>query len=462
MNTGEMERLSIIMDIVIIGEGKIGATLTEQLSKEGHNITVIDNNPKRVEEIVNLYDVMGLCGNGASYDIQMEAGVNKARLFISASSSDELNILSCLIAKKIGARHTIARVRSPEYSRQMTFMKEELGISMLVNPEYEAANEISRVLRFPSAIKIDSFAKGRVDLAEVKLNAGNPLDGLPVSAIHTKYQVRVLICAVQRGDAAIIPNGEFVLQSGDKIHITASRQELSSFLKMLGIYKQRLKNVMIVGGGKIAFYLTQQLIEAGYYVKIIENNEKRCIELSELLPKAQIIWGDGTDQDILLEEGLEQTDALVSLTGIDEENIIISMFANTKQVDKIVTKVNRISYDILNSIGLETVVSPKLVASSRILRYVRDKQHSGNSSMQTLYKLVGGKAEAMEFNVTEESKCADIPFKQIQFRKEVLVACIIRGNKVIFPGGEDRLLPKDTVIIVTAKSGIQELDDILL
>ena len=450
------------MNIVIVGEGKIGSTLTEYLSKEEHDIVIIDNNAKKVDEIVNSFDVMGICGNGASYDIQMEAGVNKARLFISATSSDELNILSCLIARRIGARHAIARVRNPDYLKQMNFMKEELALSMLVNPEFEAANEIARVIRFPSAIKIDSFAKGRVELAEIKINEGNPLVGQPVHYIHTQYNVKILVCAVQRGDEVIIPNGSFVLHCGDKIHITSSRSEIISFMKLLGMYKQRLKNVMIIGGGKIAYYLTGQLLESGFNVKIIENDEKRCLELSDKLPKAHIINGDGTDQEVLFEEGIGQTDALVSLTGIDEENIIISMFANTIGVKKVITKINRISFDMLNSIGLETVISPKLIASNKILRYVRALQNLGSGSIQTLYKIVNGKAEAMEFNVTEESKCIGIPFKDLKLKKDLLIGCIIRNNKLIFPGGNDMLSPKDNVMVVTANNILKDLDDILL
>lgn len=450
------------MNVVIVGLGKIGATITEYLANTGHNITVIDNNAKVIEQVVNDADVMGICGNGASYTVQLEAGVNKAKLFIAVTASDELNILSCLIAKKAGAENTIARVRNPEYAKQVTFMKEELGLNMLVNPEFEAANEIARVLHFPSAIKIDSFAKGRVELAEVKINEGNPLIGEPISMIHAHFAVRVLICAVQRGEEVVIPRGDFVLQAGDKIHITASRSELSSFMKKLGVYKQRLKKVMIVGGGRIAYYLTKQLLESGQSVKIIEQDEARCLHLSEMLPKAEVICGDGADQDVLLEEGLEQADAVVSLTGIDEENIIISMFANTKGVDKVITKINRISFDMLSSVGLETVISPKQVSANKIVRYVRALENSGTSSMLTLYRLVGGAVEASEFAVVEGLKCIGIPFKDLKLKKNLLIGCIIRNNKLIFPGGNDMLQPKDSVIVVTTNQNLQDLDDILL
>ncbi len=449
------------MNIVIVGLGKIGTTLTKYLAEGNHDVTVIDSNAKVVEAVVDEADVMGISGTGASYDVLMEAGANKAKLFIAMTGSDEMNILSCLIAKKMGAKHTIARVRNPEYSKQLNFMRDELGISMLVNPEYEAANEMARILHFPSAIKIDSFAKGRVELAEVKIKEGNPLIGEPISAVHSKYQVRVLICAVQRGEEVVIPRGDFVLQLGDKIHITASRSELSTFMKKLGIYKQRMKKVMVVGGGKIGYYLTKQLLESGQDVKLIERDEKRCLHLSEMLPKAEIICGDGADQDVLLEEGLEQADALVSLTGIDEENIIISMFANIKGVAKVVTKINRVSFDMLSSVGLETVISPKQVSANKIVRYVRALENSGNSSMLTLYRLVNGAVEAAEFEVVEGLKCVNIPFKDIRLKKNILIGCIIRNNKPIYPGGNDMLLAGDRVVIVTTQN-LQDLDDILL
>ena len=449
------------MNIVIVGLGKIGTTLTKYLAEGNHDVTVIDSNAKVVEAVVDEADVMGISGTGASYDVLMEAGANKAKLFIAMTGSDEMNILSCLIAKKMGAEHTIARVRNPEYSKQLTFMRDELGINMLVNPEYETAYEIARILHFPSALKIESFAKGRVELAEIKIKEGNPLIGEPISIVHSKFQVRVLICAVQRGEEVVIPRGDFVVQEGDKIHITASRTELANFMKKLGIYKQRMKKVMVVGGGKIGYYLTKQLLEAGHDVKLIEKDEKRCAHLSENLPKAEVIYGDGADQEVLLEEGLEQADALVSLTGIDEENIIISMFANIKKVAKVVTKINRVSVDMLNSVGLESVISPKQVSANGVVRYVRALESSGTGSMLTLYRLVDGAVEAAEFEVVEGLDCIGIPFKDIRLKKNLLIGSIIRNNKVIFPGGNDMLLPGDRVVIVTTQN-LQELDDILL
>ncbi len=449
------------MNIVIVGDGKVGSTLTEELAKEGHNIVIIDNNP-RVLEAVDLYDVISVIGNGASYAIQMEADVPHADLLIAATSSDETNILCCMVAKKVGAKHTIARVRNPEYSSQLRFFQEELGLSMVVNPEMEAASEISRILRFPSAIKLDSFAKGRVELAEIRLAPGSPLDGLPIHLLYDRYKVKILICAVQRDSQVIIPDGNFILRVGDKIHITAPHAQLANFLKASGIFKERIKDVMIVGGGKIAFYLARRLLESSMRVTIIEQDAKRCEELSEALPKALVICGDGTDPALLLEEGIEQTDACVSLTGIDEENILISMYAGTKHVNKIVTKINRTTFiDMLSSVGIESMISPKKITTDQIVRYVRAMQNSEGSSVITLYRLVNNQVEAMEFEVEKDAPYVGIPLKQLRLKSNILIACIIRDNKVLFPGGEDRIAVHDNVIVITNDRAIRNLDEIM-
>ena len=382
------------MNIVIVGDGKVGAALTEHLSYEGHDVVVIDKDPKVVEEMVNSYDVMGLCGNGASYSVQKEAGVDKARLLIAATSSDELNILCCLVAKKIGAHHTIARVRNPEYAQQLHFFKEELGLSLVVNPEFAAANEIARVLRFPTALNMESFAGDRVDLAEIEIKADNPLSGMRVSEIG-RFKSRVLICAVQRGEKIYIPNGSFTLETGDRIHITSKRSDMIAFMKELGIYRHRTKNVLISGGGKMGYYLARQLSETGHKVKVIEIDEQRAELLAELLPKATVVHGDGSDRAVLLEQGLDNQDAFVSLTTIDEENIITTMYASSIGVGKTVAKVNRVSYDILQSIGIETAVSSKTIAANQIIGYVRALENSGSSSVQTLYKLVNDRDQAL-------------------------------------------------------------------
>ncbi len=450
------------MNIVIVGDGKVGATLVEHLSLEGHDVVVIDRDQKIVEQMVNSYDVMGICGNGANCEIQLEAGVDTCDLFIAATSSDELNILSCLMAKKAGAGHTIARVRNPDYRNQLPFFKDALGISMVVNPEYDAANEIAKVLRFPNAINIETFYRGLVDLVELKIDAGNPLCNMQMTDISNKFGLKILVCAVQRKNEVIIPRGDFVLQSGDRIHVTAPRGVLVSFMKKLKIYKHRTKDIMIIGGGKMGYYLARQLCETGgYNVKIIESDIERCEKLCEFLPKADIIHGDGTDRRILIEQGLEGQDAFVALTTIDEENIISSMYASSLGVSKTVAKVNRVSYEVLESIGMDSAISSKAIAANRILAYARAIENSGEeSSVQTLYKLVGGQVEALEFKIETDFSQIDIPLRDLKLKRDTLIACIIRNHKVIYPGGNDCIELNDRVVIVTKSNHISSINEI--
>lgn len=449
------------MRIVIVGDGKVGATLVEHLSQEEHDIVVIDRNSKLIDQLVNTYDVMGLCGNGASYEVQKEAGVDDCNLFIAATSSDELNILSCLVAKKIGAAHTVARVRNPDYLKQMHFFKEELGLNLVVNPEFDAANEIAKVLRFPNAINIETFSRGNVDLAEIKIAAGNPLCETAVSDIPRRYSSKVLFCAVQRGTDVYIPRGDFVIKSGDKIHITGARGDIIKFMKKLGIYKHRTKNIMIIGGGKMGYYLARQLCESGgYNVKIVEINEERCKHLSEVLREAAIINADGTDRAVLCEQGLEHQDAFVALTTIDEENIISAMYASSLGISKTVAKVNRVSYQVLESIGVDSAFSSKSIAANRIIAYARALENSGESSVQTLYKLVGGQIEALEFKITADFKGIDIPLKNLNIHKDILIASIIREDKVIFPDGNDHIELGDNVVIVAKSKQLTSINQI--
>lgn len=451
-----------IMKIVIIGDGKVGRTITEHLAKEGHDVVVIDNNPKVIEECVNTFDVKGICGNGASYNVQKEAGVAGAGLLIAVTSSDELNILCCLVAKKMGVGQTIARVRNPDYSSQMYIMRDELGLSMIVNPELDAAREISRILRFPSAIKLDSFANGKVDLVEIKIDEKSPLVGKSLYSIHGKYQIHVLVCAVCRGDEVYIPKGDFILQANDKIYMTSSPAEITDFFKKLQILKEKSRNVMIIGGGKIAYYLASQLSDSGISFKIIESDYKRCLELSEAFHKAMIIHGDGTDQNVILEEGLENADALVTLTGLDEENIIISMFAKARGVSKIITKVNRSSYgSILDTVGLESIISPRDITTNHIIRHVRGMQNTRGSEFRTLYRLIGNRVEALEFYISTETDYTGVPLKSLPLKDNVLLACIIRNNSLIIPSGNDIIKPCDTVIIITLTQQIKDVSDIL-
>ncbi len=444
------------MKIVVVGNGKVGHALVEQLSKEGHDIVVIDNCAKALENLVNSFDVMGVLGNGAIYSVQMEAGVENADLLIAVTSADEINMLCCLIAKKLGAKSTIARVRNPEYSEQLDYLKDDLGLSMSINPEFAAASEISRILSFPSAMKIETFSRDRVEIVEFRVGEDNPLIGIPLSAIHKKFKVKILICAVQRNNEVIIPKGDFIIHEGDKIEIASSRTQISNLFRKIGSYKNKVKNVMIIGGNRTAYYLTKQLLELGMNVKIIEINKERSEHLSELLPMATVVHGDGTEQEILLEEGLERVDAFVALTDRDEENITISIYAGVKNVPKVITKVNRLTYmEILDSIKIDSIVSPKFITANQIVQYVRAMQNSLGSNVETLHKIVDNSVEALEFvvpNITENTNISDfidVPLKDLGIKSGILVASIIRKGQVIIPGGDDVIKAGDNVIVVT-------------
>lgn len=450
------------MKIVIVGDGKVGQALTGRLAEEGHDLVVIDSSPEALRTSVEVHDVMGISGNGASYAVQKEAGVEDADLLIAATSGDELNLLCCLVAKKLGARHTIARVRNPDYADQLVMMREDLGLSMTVNPEMAAATEIARMLRFPSALKLDSFARGMVELVEIKVKEGSPLLGQALYTLSSHLGIRILICAVRRGEEVYIPTGSFVLQQGDKISITATPSEMDSLFRKLGIYRHKIHRVMVVGGGRIAYYLAKQLLKLGMSVKIIEKDAVRCELLSEALPKARIILGDGSDRELLEEEGIEEMDALVALTGMDEENIIISMYAGTLELGKVVTKINRMSFqEILDSAGIESVISPKGITVNQIVRYVRAMQNSQGSNVETLHRIVGGRVEALEFNVTADPEVTGIPLKDLRTRQNLLIAGILRGRTIIYPGGNDTIEPGDSVIVVTTGHQLKDLRDIL-
>ena len=394
--------------------------------------------------------------------MQSEAGVQKADLLIAATSADEINMLACMVAKKLGAKHTIARVRDPQYQQQMFFLKEELGLSVVVNPEQSAASEISRLMRFVPAIKAEPFAKGRIDLVEFKVKENSPLDGVQLSDFYRQFKVKILVCAARRGEEVFIPKGNFIIRSGDKLTILAAPAEISSFFRTVGTFQRKVRDVMVVGGGRIAYYLARQLIETGIHVKIIEKDEKRCNQLFDLLPKATILHGDGTDHELLSEEGLDKTDALIALTGIDEENIILSMYANSLNVDKVVTKVNNARLaEMLAPMGIESVISPKEIAANRIISYVRAMTNATGSNVEMLYRLADNKVEALEFRVRESSRCIGVPLKDMPIKDDVLVGAIIRGGTCIIPGGDDVIKAHDSVIVVTTMNGLHELDNIL-
>ena len=450
------------MDIIIVGCGKVGIALAEVLSEE-HNVTMIDKDENLINAAINDFDIMGIAGNCLQTNVLEEANVDKANLFIAVTTSDEVNILSCLIAKRMKARHCIARVRSPEFEKQLVFMREELGISMMVNPDYNAANEIAKVLKYPEAINIESFAKGRVDLAEIRITSGSILDNLSLSHLSRRLRLDVLICAVQRGEELIIPNGNFILKAGDKIHMTASHSAMVKFFRSISAaYREkRVKSAVLIGGGRVAYHLAQQLIEMGVKVKIIEIDEKRCLELSQRLDKVNISCADGTDHDILEEERVYDADAVVTLTGIDEENILLSLLAKKNGVDKVVTKVNRMSLiQLSDTLSLDSIISPKSITVNQILQYVRAKQNSLGNNVTTLYRLVNDRLEAIEFIVRDEKDYVGVPLKKLKIRSGILIASIVRGNELIIPKGDDCLRVNDSVVVVTTNKGFHDLSNI--
>ena len=451
------------MKIIIIGDGKVGYKLAKQLSEENYDVVLIDNNKEKLKTAINKLDIFCVSGDGVSVEVQKEADVPHADLVIACMSTDELNMLSCLVAKKIGARHTIARVRNPIYYQQIDLLKEDLRLSMAVNPELAVAREISRVLIFPSASKVETFVKGRVELVEFPLREGSQVVGLSLKEIYKKYKIKVLVCAVQRGEEVYIPDGEFVLQQGDRLHIAATHHDIEAFFKSLDNHQRKIRKVLLCGGGKVSYYLAQLLCPMGMQVKIIEKNEAKCEELCDKLPKATIICGDATDQELLIEEGIEDADAVVSLTGMDEENIILSLFAKTKGVDKIVAKVNEDNrVKMIEDLGIDSIVSMKKVTADMILGYVRARHNSLRSAkVETMYRLVEDQVEALEFIIKEEADYVGIPLKDLPLKENNLIACIGRKRQIIIPGGDDSLQVGDSVVIVTKERKIQDIKDIL-
>ena len=452
------------MRIIIVGAGKVGLALTQQLSKE-NQVTVIDHNYHLIDNIINIHDVMGVCGNGAIYEVQKEAEAEKADLLIATTSSDEINIVACLVAKKLGVRHTIARIRNPEYEKQLRFMREDLGLSMVINPEKATAREIARVLRFPNAIKLESFSKGRMELVEYRIPEGSMLHGVRLSDLYRNLRVRVLICAVARKGETIIPSGDFELHTGDKIYLTSSPAQLEQFFRHLGVFRGKASSVMIVGASKMCYYLAKELLEMGMSVKIIDRDERRCVEMGERLPKALVIVGDGTDGELLHEEGIRQTDAFVALTGLDEANILMSMsVAKLTGSCKVVAKINRKQLvDLVSDESMiDSVVSAGAVTAELILQYVRAMQNATGSQIKTLHRVAGETVEAVEFGVTHEAPYIGVPLKDLQLKSGILLAGIVRQNgQIIIPSGEDVLRLHDDVIVVTTDTSLRDIRDIL-
>ncbi len=451
------------MDIIVAGCGKIGNSIISNLILEGHNITAIDNNPDQLSVVTNIYDIMGICGNGADLAILKEAGVDKSRLFVAVTGSDELNMLACYIARKLGARHTIARIRNPEYNDQsLGFIKTQLNLSLSINPEALTARELFNVLKFPTAIKVENFGRRSFEMVEILLKSNSSLNNVRLSELNSKYNSKVLVCSVERGGQAYIPDGNFVLQSGDRLGIVAKPEETQKFFKPLGILKKQAKNIMILGGSRIAYYLAKLLINDGCSVKIIEKDRDVCHQLCDVLPKADIINGDGTASELLYEEGISTIDAFVSLTGIDETNVLMSLFASSIGVPKVISKVNSSELaKIAGNLGLDSIISPQNITSNVFVRYARAVENSLGSKVETLYKIMNDSAEVLEFNVSEDFKQVNIPLKHLSFKSSIIVAGIIRGRKTIIPNGDDVIMDGDKVIVCATDHRLGDLSDII-
>lgn len=451
------------MNIIIVGCGKVGITLAEHLDREGHNIVVIDNRASAIDSATNFMDVMGIVGNGASYHVLIEAGIEKAELLIAVTGSDELNLLCCLIARKAGSCHTIARVRNPGYNDEIDFIKEEMGLSMTINPELETAIKMAALINLPSAIKIDTFAKGKVELLKFQIPKDSILNNMKIMNLAPKLHSKVLVCIVEREDKVYIPSGDFKLQTKDIISIVASHKNAIDFFQKAGLPVNHIKNVMLIGGSTLTVYLAQILLGSGIKVTIIERNMERCEELSDQLTEALIINADATTKNILLEEGIEDTEAFASLTNYDEENILLSLYAEKRSKAKVFTKITRMTYDdIVGEMSLGIIINPKLVTADYILQHVRAMENSIGSNVETLYNIVENKVEALEFYVRDNAKLLGVPLEKLQLKSNLLVSCINRKGKIIIPNGRDHIQVGDTVIIVTTNRGLNDLNDILL
>jgi trk system potassium uptake protein TrkA len=450
------------MKIIIVGLGKVGRSLATELSGEDNDITVIDQNETAVQEVASQYDLMGIVGNGAIYSTQKEAGIETADLLIAVTASDELNLLCCLIAKKAGNCHTIARVRNPEYGSELSFIKEELGLAMVINPELAAASDIAHMLKFPSAIEVNTFAKSRVELLKFRVPEQSMLNGIRLSNLNGKTRGNILICAIERGAEVIIPDGNATLQARDLVSIVGTTADANEFFRQAGIVTNQVKTMMIVGGGDIAYYLARMMLASGVRVKIVEKDHARCEELCDLLPKAVIVCGDGSDKELLLEEGIDHFESFAALTNIDEENILLSLYARKTGNKKIVTKINRIAFDeVVKELDLDTIIHPKNITAEHIVRYVRSMKNSLGSNVETLHKIINGKAEALEFVIRTKSRVTDVPLQDLKIRKGILVACISRNGKVIIPRGSDRIKADDSVVIITQRKGLNSIEDII-
>ncbi len=451
------------LKIIIVGAGKIGSTLVGQLVKEGHDITVIDQRQALVDSITDTYDVMGITGNGASYSIQMEAGIEETDLLVAVTGSDELNLLCCTVAKQVAGCSTIARVRTPDYNNEVNYLRESLGLAMIINPEYEAALEASRMLIVPSALDVNSFVHGQAELIKFKVPADSKLDNISLMELSKRIKSRIHVCVVEREDNVIIPNGTFVLKADDTLSFVCKKTEVKKFLDEIGMKAKPVRNCLIVGGGTTSFYLATQLISMGIKVKIIESQRARCETLSLLLPDAVIINGDGTNEDLLNEEGIKDVDSFIPLTGIDEQNVLLALYAQKNSKAKVITKVTRTNFrGIISKMDIGSVLFPQNMTSEAITAYVRGMNNSKDSgNIQTLYHMYDNRVEAVEFSVGSNSKVTGTRIMDLKLKNNLLVSFIERNGKVFLPSGESTIESGDRVVIVTTHPGLKEIDDIL-
>ena len=450
------------MKIVIAGSGKVGRTVAAVLSEEGNDVTVIDHDSDTIASISNALDVICVEGNAADPETLRNADADKADLLIAATEKDEVNMVCGIVANKLGAKHVIARIRDTQYLHQAQFLREALGLSQIINPEYECAKEISRILRFPGAARVDSFSKGSVEIVEHRIPENGALNNLMLKELISRFNAKVLIALLERNGEALIPNGSTVMKTGDRLSITGSSKELRRFFVAIGEYRKPVRHVMIMGGGRTSVYLARILQENGIEVTIVERDREKCNELCDKLPRTHIVCGDATHHDVLLEDGIKSVEGFVSLTGEDGDTIITSLYARICQVDKVITKVNHDHFaEILNGSGLDSIVSPKEIVAQQLARYVRALSNSEGSSMETLYKLADGKVEVLEFVVGKEALCVNIPLKRMRLRENILISAVIRENETILPDGNTALLPGDHAIIVANAGHLRSLNEIL-
>lgn len=452
------------MRILIVGDGKVGHTLATELLREGHDITIIDQNDEVVKKAEDNLDALCIHGNGANAATLVEAEAGRADILIAATATDEINMLCCLIGKKLGAKFSIARIRDPEYNESLSMLQHELGLDMTINPERATAQEISRILRYPFASNIEPFAKGRVELVEFLAREGDIICGKPLKELTARHSdlPKVLYCAVEREGEVVIPGGDFIIQPGDRVHVAGEMVTVTQFFRHIGRSAKPVRDVMILGGGRISYYLAKMVEKMGMHVTMFEINPEKAQLLSEQLPHADVIVGDGTDQDLLEQENLAGMDAFIALSDRDEENLMTALYAKTHGVPKVIVKTNRYAYkDVIANLGLETQVSPRIITCNALLRYVRARVNARGTAVEKLYRLVDGKAEALEFIAKKGDPYIGIPLKKLSVRKGTLVAVILHKGKVIVPFGDDVIEAGDNVVIMSTASGISDLNEVI-